>query len=65
MEELTEAIAVKDFLYNRKKIDWQVISFITCAFTLENGEVYLDIEIDPIFIEVMKAVEAEPYINFQ
>ena len=65
LEELTEPVAVKDFIFNRKKIDWQVISFITYAFTLENGEEYVDIEIDPMFIEVMKAVEAEPYINFQ
>ena len=65
LEELTEPVAVKDFTYNRKKIDWQVISFISYAFTLENGEEYVDIEIDPMFIEVMKAVEVEPYINFQ
>ena len=65
LEELSEPVAVEDFTYNRKHIPWQAIAFLTYAFCTEDDQEYVDIELNEMFIEVMKQIEAEPYINFQ
>lgn len=65
LEELCEPVAVKDFVYDRKEIKWQAISFLSYTFYTEEGTEYADIEINKMFIDVMKQLEAEPYINFQ
>jgi len=65
LEELSEPVAVEDFTYNRKHIPWQAIAFLTYEFCTEDDQEYVDIELNEMFIEVMKQIEAEPYINFQ
>lgn len=65
LEELSEPVAVENFTYNRKQIKWQAISFLTYEFCTEDDGEYVDIELNEMFIEVMKQIEAEPYINFQ
>ncbi|MGB5965493.1 MAG: hypothetical protein WBF77_01260 [Sulfurimonadaceae bacterium] len=65
LEELCEPIAVSDFTYNRKKIAWQAISFLSYEFSVENGQEYVDIELNQMFIAAMLQLEAEPFINFQ
>ena len=63
LDELTEPVALTDFMYNRKEIKWQAASFMTYKFVMEKDEEYVDIELNEMFIDVMTHLEAEPYIN--
>jgi len=65
LDELCEPVAVQNFVYDRKEIKWQAISFISYDFVMEDGKEYAEITINKMFVEVMKQLEAEPYINFQ
>lgn len=65
LDELSEPVAVENFTYERKEIEWQAMSLLTYAFHTEGDETYIDIELDKMFIDVMSELEAEPYINFQ
>jgi hypothetical protein len=64
-EELNEPIAVEDFSFRGKNYNWKALHFFDYRFVVEDDKVFVDIEIDEIFIDVMARLEAEPYINFQ
>ena len=63
LDELSEPVAIENFTYNRKEIPWQAIALLSYEFVLEEDEEYIDIELNPMFLEVMSTIEAEPYIN--
>lgn len=65
LEELREPIAVSDFIYKRKKIAWQAISFLDYKFAMEDDEEYIDIEFNEMFIEVMLKLEVDYFIELQ
>jgi len=63
LEELSEPVAIENFTYNRKEITWQAVALLTYEFAMEKDEEYVDIEINPMFIDLLKHIESEPYIN--
>ena len=65
LDELAEPVAVENFTYDRKEIKWQAMSFISYSIKEKEGKEYVEIVVNEMFVEVMKQLEAEPYINFQ
>jgi len=63
LEELSEPVAIENFTYNRKEVKWQAIGLLTYQFAMEKDEEYVDIELNPMFLDLMSQIEAEPYIN--
>jgi len=65
LDELVEPVVIENIHMHGRLITWKAVSLLSYTFCLEDGEQYVDIVLDEIFIEVMKQYEIEPYINFQ
>ena len=64
-EELNEPIVIEDFHYYGKKIEWQMAHFFDYHFCCENEHDYIDLVIHEIYLDALKSLDDEPYINFQ
>ena len=64
-EELNEPIALQDFVYNGETIAWRMVHFFDYHFCHEEYGDYIDLEIHEIYLEALKNLDDQPYINFQ
>jgi len=64
-EELNEPIALSDFHYRGKTIEWATVNFFQYVFCCENGNDYIDLEINELYLEALRRMEEDSYINFQ
>lgn len=60
--ELNEPVLLEDFVFRGKMYKWETISF--CSFDEEwkEGDEFLEITINELFLAVMKERMAEPFI---
>lgn len=64
-DELNEPVAARNFLYEGKKVEWQVLHFFDLEKEWEEGDRYIELHINEMFLEAMKQLEEEPYIEIR
>ena len=63
-EELNEPIAIENYKYYGDLIKWQSLQFFTYNFFSEDGNEYIELTINELFLDVLEKLESEPFINF-
>ena len=64
-EELNEPIVVTDFQYGSKVHRWTVLQFCEFEKKWEDGDAYIDIYIEEMYIEAMKRFMEKPIVNIR
>ena len=62
-EELNEPIVVTDFQYGSKVHDWTVLQFCEFEKRWEEGDAYVDIYLEEMYVEAMKRFMEKPFVN--
>lgn len=62
--ELNEPCAVQNFEYEGKLIEWQMVSFCRLLSPITPENEYVDVEINELFLAVLRSEEEESLIAF-
>jgi hypothetical protein len=64
-DELNEPVAARNFVYGGREIKWRVLHFFDLEKKWEEGDRYIELHINEMFLEAMKQLDPEPYINLR
>ena len=64
-EELNEPIVVTNFQYGSKVHDWTVLQFCEFEKNWEDGDAYIDIYLEEMYVEAIKRFMEKPFINIR
>lgn len=62
--ELNEPCAVQNFEYEGERIEWRMVSFCRLLSPIDSDNVYVDVEINELFLAVLRSEEEESLIAF-
>ena len=63
--ELNEPIVLSDCSFQGKNVEWMLLEFFTYEFSVIEGNVYIELEINEKYLHALETLDDEPYINFQ
>jgi hypothetical protein len=64
-DELNEPVAARNFVYNGKEIEWAALHFFDLEKEWEETDRYIELHINEMFLEAMRQLEPEPYIDLR
>jgi len=64
-EELNEPIVLSECSIKGRYIEWEMLQYFTYSYSIDDGKVYVDLEVNERYLEALEILDPESYINFQ